>query len=81
MALMNELKRFRIVDAHIHNWSVLTEPKSVIESLDRFGLEAMVDLSNLEGGHVPSPSRSPPPISPRRGSATQWGRGSSRSAT
>jgi uncharacterized protein len=57
MALMDELRRFRIVDAHIHNWATLVEPRAVVECLDRFNLEAVVDLSNLEGDHTPSPEQ------------------------
>lgn len=55
MALMDELRRFRVIDAHVHNWRALTDVKSVVDCLDRFGLAAMVVLSDLRGDGTPTP--------------------------
>ena len=54
MELMAELNRFRVVDAHVHNWSLFANTAYLTECLDRFRLEAMVILSDLTGGTDPT---------------------------
>ncbi len=54
MALMDELKCFRVIDAHVHNWSLFADTAFLVDRLDHFGLEAMVMLSNLNGGGDPT---------------------------
>ena len=53
MGLIEELQRFRVIDAHAHNWSLFAETDYLVECLDRFQLKAMVILSNLTGGYDP----------------------------
>ena len=57
MALMNELHRFRIIDAHAHNWSLFGDMDYLAQCLDRFQLRAIVVLSDLRGGGNPSPEQ------------------------
>ena len=52
---MDHLRRFRVIDAHAHNWSHFAHADYLRECLDRFELRAMVMLSNLTGGYDPSP--------------------------
>ena len=54
MGLMEELRQFRVVDAHVHNWSLFADTAYLIGCLDRFGLDAMVMLSDLNGGYLPT---------------------------
>ncbi len=55
VTLMDQLRRFRVIDAHAHNWSHFADADYLRECLDRFELRAMVMLSNLTGGYDPSP--------------------------
>ena len=55
VTLMDQLRCFRVIDAHAHNWSHFADADYLRESLDRFELRAMVILSNLTGGYDPSP--------------------------
>ena len=57
MGLMEELRSFRIVDAHAHNWGLFSDTGYLSECLDRFGLHAVALLSDLRGGEVPGPSK------------------------
>lgn len=57
MALMDELYRFRIVDAHVHNWQQFSDTDYLARCLDRSGLSGMVVLSDLRGGFYPSPEQ------------------------
>ncbi|HIE51849.1 MAG TPA: amidohydrolase [Armatimonadetes bacterium] len=45
----------RIIDAHVHNWSVFADPKVLIQALDRFAIDWVVLLSDLTGGPYPAP--------------------------
>ncbi|MBT3379248.1 MAG: amidohydrolase [Lentisphaerae bacterium] len=54
MGLIEELQRFRIIDMHVHNWSLFADTAYLVECLDRFELDALVILSNLNGGQEPS---------------------------
>jgi len=54
MDLIAELSRFRVIDVHIHNWSLFADTAFLVECLDRFRLDAVVTLSNLQGGPEPS---------------------------
>ena len=55
VTLMDQLRRFRVIDAHAHNWSHFADADYLRECLDRFELRAMVILSNLTGGYDPGP--------------------------
>lgn len=57
MELIEELRRFRVIDMHVHNWSLFADTPFLKECLDRFELEAIVILSNLNGGQEPSPEQ------------------------
>lgn len=54
MGLIDELRRYRVIDVHIHNWSLFTDSGYLVECLDRFGLAGVVVLSNLAGGPEPT---------------------------
>ncbi|MCK5525500.1 MAG: amidohydrolase family protein [Candidatus Latescibacteria bacterium] len=51
------LRRFRIVDAHVHNWGLFSEADDLAWYLDRFGLHAVALLSDLRGDGAPDPAR------------------------
>ena len=55
MGLIDTLRRFRVVDAHAHNWSQFADNAYLAECMDRFELEGLVLLSNLTGGFMPNP--------------------------
>ena len=55
MGLIDELARFRVIDAHAHNWSHFADTDYLRACLDRFSLRGIVILSNLTGGFDPSP--------------------------
>ena len=55
MGLIEELQRFRVIDAHAHNWSLFADTAYLSECLDRFALRGIVILSNLTGGYDPTP--------------------------
>jgi uncharacterized protein len=55
MGLIDELRRFRVVDAHAHNWNLFADTAYMRECLDRFDLQGIVILSNLTGGFDPEP--------------------------
>lgn len=57
MGLMNELRRFRVIDAHVHDWSLFANHDALVAYLDRYELEGMVMLSNLKGGGDPTPEQ------------------------
>ena len=58
MGLMEEeLRRFRIVDAHVHNWSLFDDTDYMAECLDRFGVDAVGLLSDVQGGGNPDPAQ------------------------
>lgn len=57
MGLIDELRRFRVIDVHIHNWSLFADTDYLVECLDRFGLAGVVVLSNLAGGPEPAPEQ------------------------
>ena len=57
MSLIDELHRFHVVDAHVHNWSLFSDTEYLITCLDRFRLEAVVVLSDLTGGGDPRPDQ------------------------
>jgi predicted TIM-barrel fold metal-dependent hydrolase len=57
MGLMEELKQFRIVDAHVHNWGLFSDADYLGECLDRFDLHAVGLLSDLRGGGNGGPTR------------------------
>lgn len=57
MDLIDELSRFRVIDVHVHNWSLFADTAFLVECLDRFGLEAIVVLSDLRGGVEPTPEQ------------------------
>ena len=52
MERMDELHKFRIIDTHVHNWSLFSDTGDLAEYLDRFRLEAIVVLSDLRGSVV-----------------------------
>ena len=55
MGLIEELRKFRVIDAHAHNWSLFADNAFTAECLDRLHqLEAVVMLSNLNGGRYPT---------------------------
>ncbi|MDA0745259.1 MAG: amidohydrolase family protein [bacterium] len=54
MGLMEEYNRFRVIDAHAHNWSLFAKTDYLVDCLDRFRLEGMIILSNLTGGGDPT---------------------------
>ena len=55
MSLLDELQRFRVIDAHAHNWSLFADTEYFARCLDRFDLKAIALLSNLTGGYDPEP--------------------------
>jgi predicted TIM-barrel fold metal-dependent hydrolase len=57
MGVMEELRRFRIVDAHVHNWSLFSDTDYMAECLERFGLHAVALLSDVRGGGNPDPAQ------------------------
>jgi predicted TIM-barrel fold metal-dependent hydrolase len=57
MALMEELRRFKVIDAHAHNWSLFADTEYLSTCLDRFNLDGMIILSNLTGGGDPTPEQ------------------------
>ncbi|MFH1006985.1 MAG: amidohydrolase family protein [Candidatus Latescibacterota bacterium] len=57
MELMADLRRFRIVDAHVHNWGLFQELGDLAGYVDRFGLHAVGLLSDLRGEGMPDSSQ------------------------
>ena len=57
MGLIEELRRFRVIDAHAHNWSLFADTAYLQACLDRFELKGIVMLSNLTGGYDPTPAQ------------------------
>ena len=55
MALIDALRRFRVIDAHVHDWSFFADGDYLVECLHRYELDGMVMLSNLNGGGDPTP--------------------------
>ena len=55
MSLLDELQRFRVIDAHAHNWSLFADTEYFARCLDRFDIKAIALLSNLTGGYDPEP--------------------------
>lgn len=55
--LEEELSRFRIVDAHVHNWGLFSDLDYMAECMDRFKLEGVGLLSDLQGGEIPDPGQ------------------------
>lgn len=56
MGLIEELQRFRVIDAHAHNWNLFADTAYLVECLDRFALKGIAILSNLTGGFDPTPA-------------------------
>ena len=41
MGLIEELQRFRVIDAHAHNWNLFADTAYLTECLDRFARRIM----------------------------------------
>ena len=54
MGLIDELKEYRVIDAHVHDWSLFADHDYLVECLDRYELDGMLMLSNLNGGGDPT---------------------------
>ena len=55
--IKEELERFRIVDAHVHNGGLFSDTDYLAECLDRFRVHAVGLLSDLRGEGTPDPAQ------------------------